>query len=32
MKEEVWSGKYVPCGVIGAEILRPDALPVAKQC
>jgi len=25
VKEEKWSGKCIPCGVIGTEILRPDA-------
>jgi len=25
-------GKYIPRGGIGAEFLRPDALPVANQC
>jgi len=25
-------GKYIPPGVIGAEILRPRVLPVTNQC
>jgi len=30
-KEEWMENQYIPRGVIGAEILRPDVLPVANQ-